>query len=179
MNHNRRSIRLRGYDYTQPGAYFVTIVTAQRRQLFGEIRDGHMQVNDAAIIVEDTWADISIRFPFAAANAFVVMPNHIHGIIVISRGEASAGVIAALRDIAAEASPLPPRGTTPGSLGAIVQYFKSASTRRINALQRTAGQTIWQRNYYERIIRNERALAAARRYIIDNPARWDLDNENE
>ena len=168
--HRRRSIRLQGYDYTQPGAYFVTICTHNRAALFGRVVDGDTVLNECGRIVWECWREIPDHFPHVALDAFVAMPNHVHGIIWI------------VDDVGAtHASPLPddgPRGPTSGSLGAVVGSFKSAVTRRINARRGTPGAPVWQRNYYEHIIRNEGALHAIRRYIIENPVRWRLDRYN-
>ncbi|MBI5876675.1 MAG: transposase [Chloroflexi bacterium] len=181
--HHRRSIRLRGYDYTQPGAYFMTIVTRGREHLFGAIVDGEMRLNEAGQLVADCWSRIPRHFPFAAVDSFIVMPNHLHGIIIINgdgRGEASTERSWTISGASVDASPLQPRphGTAPGSLAAIVQNVKSVSTRRINATRQADGSPIWQRNYYEHIIRSNTSLNRIREYIVDNPARWDTDSEN-
>ena len=169
--HRRRSIRLKGYDYTQPGAYFVTICTHGRAMLFGRVVDGEMALNAYGEIVREEWfRTVQVRpymelFP----DEFVVMPNHIHGIVWIV-------------DVGARRRHAPTREQfgrpVPGSLPTIVRAFKSAVTRRINALRGTPGAPVWQRNYYEHIIRTERALDAIRRYIAANPLRWHLDRYN-
>ena len=166
--HHRRSIRLAGYDYTQAGMYFITICTHNRQNLFGEIVDGEMVLNESGKIVATCWQELARHFPNITLGEWVVMPNHIHGIIIIvvGRGEASA----------ADASPLQPNGTQPGSIGAVVQNFKSVAARKINKLRGTAGQTVWQRNYWERIIRDEQAYQRIAQYIINNPAQWGADS---
>jgi REP element-mobilizing transposase RayT len=187
---HRRSIRLRGYDYTQPGAYFVTIVTRNRECLFGDVVGENMALNEYGRIVHACWKTIPDHFPNVTLDAFVVMPNHVHGIIVIDfLGATHAIAIVGAR----HASPLqitqrhafpPPDATsTPcgpkrRSIGAIVGSFKSAVTKRINEMRGTPGVTIWQRNYYEHIIRSEESLNRIREYILRNPSRWDLDREN-
>jgi REP element-mobilizing transposase RayT len=184
--HHRRSIRLQGYDYRQSGACFVTICTHQRELLF----------NDPLLrrVAETLWQRIPRHFAHVRLDAWVVMPNHIHGIIIIAndpgRGEASpeatsatqpvapAGSGSGWESVAGDASPLQPRrpsGVAPGSLGAIVGNFKSVTARRINHLRRTPGMPVWQRNHYEHIVRDERALHAIRQYIAGNPARWAWD----
>jgi putative transposase len=187
--HHRRSIRLKGYDYTQPGAYFVTIVTHDRETIF-----------DAPVfrrVAETMWQRILRHSPQVELDEWVVMPNHIHGIIVIvddsrDRGEAFPESSSVEKDAvhgkgasktnhpSRNASPLPesPCGPSPGSLGAIVGNFKSVTARRINRIRKMPGAPVWQRNYYERIIRDERELNAVRRYIRENPARWAEDREN-
>lgn len=181
--HHRQSIRLRGYDYTQAGAYFVTIVVRDRECLLGNIVDGEMRLNDYGRIVAAEWRKIPARFPHVTTDASIVMPNHLHGIVVINgRGEVGAMHPPATSSnplrLSADASPLPPTGTVPGSLGAIIQNFKSTSSRQVNALRQTSGLPLWQRNYFERIIRNERELNRIREYIVNNPLRWALDTEH-
>ena len=182
MKHRRTSIRLKGWDYTQPGAYFVTICTHERVPLFGRVVDGEMVLNPYGEIVRDEWfrsaeirAEIEL-FP----DEFVVMPNHIHGIVWIVATDDPAGYDENARPPvgATGRSPLPPHGPTPRSLGSFIAGFKSAVTKRINQMRGTPGARVWQRNYYEHIIRDERALNAIRRYIIDNPWRWHLDRYN-
>ena len=174
--YHRRSIRLKGYDYTQPGAYFVTICTHGRKMLFGRVVDGEMQLNEFGEIVREEWfrspdirAEIEL-FP----TEFVVMPNHIHGIVWIVETDTDVGAHSRA-PLRRDRAPLhrPPR-----SLGSFIAGFKSVVTKRINALRETPGARVWQRNYYERIIRDERALNAIRRYILTNPSRWSLDRYN-
>jgi len=279
--HHRRSIRLKGHDYTQPAAYFVTLCTHEWAHLFGKVVDGAMQLNECSEIVCTEWFQTAVVRPYVVLNLdeFVVMPNHIHGIIWIvgndnsddgvdngsdARDDGSGGdtprndgagsggagrrddgrrddgagsggagrrddgdrrrddgdgrrddgdrsrddgdrsrggTVGAQRRCAPTCcaptcapTTFPPgatptstgraiRGATPtnvvpGSLGAIVRSFKSVVTRRINIMRNTPGAPVWQRNYYEHIIRTDRALNAIRRYIADNPRRWHLDRKN-
>jgi REP element-mobilizing transposase RayT len=176
--HHRRSIRLKGYDYTHAGAYFITIVTQGRECLFGEIVDGEMRVNEYGQIVRDEWMKTRILRPQVILDEFVVMPNHIHGIICVEDD-----TVGAQHRCAPTMSTIPPRGVTPnnvvpGSLGAIIRAFKSAVTKQINDRRGTPGATVWQRNYYEHIIRNDHSLQRIREYILTNPLRWHLDVEN-
>jgi putative transposase len=170
-NLQRQSIRLKGYDYSQPGGYFVTICTRDRILFFED--------NNIKKIVETCWLEIPYHFPNVELDQWVIMPNHLHGIILLHdsrRGEAFAENIDELRTPTANASPLRhPKGTTPRSLSAIVQNFKSISTRRINQLQGTPGNSIWQRGFYDRIIRNQKELDRIRHYIEENPLKWELD----
>ena len=253
--HHRRSIRLPGYDYRQAGAYFVTICT----------HEGELLFDDPVLrrVAETFWQRIPRHFPHAQLDAWVIMPNHIHGIIVITdaacrgeassenpsptngvattgtgsapaeitqdsniaiagerrRGEASpenpspanqvaavgvgsaqegipsrgkaspenpsstdgiatAGAGSVAEKVVRDALPLHIQGPSPGSLGAIVGNFKSVTARRINRLRHTPGMPVWQRNYYEHIVRTEDALYAIRQYIADNPLRWTLDTYN-
>ena len=177
--HHRRSIRLKGYDYTQPGAYFITIVTYERMPLFGEIVNGEMRLNEYGQMVRDEWFQTAVVRPYVVLHPdeFVVMPNHVHGIIWIVDTDADGGddVGARRRRAPAEQFGKP----IPGSIPTIVRSFKSMTTRRINLLRNTPGAAVWQRNYYEHIIRHERALNAIRQYIIENPRRWQMDRENQ
>ena len=162
--HDRRSIRLKGFDYTREAAYFVTISTQNQACLFGEIVNEQMQLNDAGRVAQMVWKTIPDHFSQVEIDASVVMPNHVHGIIIIVG--------------ATHASPPRQSGPPKGSLGAIVGSYKSAVSRQINQLHRTSGAKVWQRNYYEHIIRNDTGLNSIRKYIADNPARWDEDTEN-
>ncbi|MBN2117756.1 MAG: hypothetical protein JW730_14365 [Anaerolineales bacterium] len=171
--HHRRSIRLKKYDYSQPGGYFITIVTYQRDCLFGEIIGSEMQLNDFGCIVDECWRAIPDHFPNVELGAYVVMPNHVHGIIVIHAGMApnSAPSVGAQH-----AAPLQKPNVKPGSLGAIVRSFKSAVTHRIGREVNATG--IWQRNYYEHVIRNHEDWDRIHRYIESNPSLWAEDEEN-
>jgi putative transposase len=174
--HRRHSIRLKGYDYSQAGAYFVTIVARQRECLFGEVVDGGMVLNDYGRVVEKWWHQISVHFPNIETQTFVIMPNHVHGIIVITddgRGAVSAPDVDA-QNRGEMTSPL-----HRPILGQIVGYFKYQSTKEMNTLDGSRVITkFWQRNYYERIIRNEREMDRIHRYIESNPSMWTDDGEN-
>ncbi|MDD2499962.1 MAG: hypothetical protein PHN92_03985 [Geobacter sp.] len=196
--HHRHSIRLQNYDYSQAGAYFVTICAWQRECLFGEIVNGAMVLNDMGWIVESVWSGLPEHFASIHLDEYAIMPNHFHGILHIN---GSVGVVGAKQDSSALpafdlcgnkvnvankgkageafALPLPPlRGSVSGSLCSIVQNFKSVSTRKINKFRNNPGCPVWQRNYYERVIRNENELSRAREYIVNNPMKWELDKEN-
>ena len=164
---SRRSIRLQYYDYALAGAYFITIVTQNRKCLFGDIVDGEFRSNNWGQIVQDEWEKSAQVRKEIELDAFVVMPNHVHGIVVIS---ATAGR-------ATGRSPLQ-SGPAKGSLGALVAGFKSVVTRNINELSGSPGTPVWQRNYFEHVIRNEDSLNRIRQYILDNPLRWEFDREN-
>ena len=165
INH-RRSIRLRDYDYSGAGAYFVTICAVNRECLFGEVLDGSMQPNEAGLIVEECWQTIPHHFSHIDLDEMAVMPNHIHGIIVLTPGTAC-------RAPTVESFGCP----VAGSLPTIVRSFKSAVTKRINELRENRGAPVWQRNYYEHVIRDENDLHSIRQYIADNPVKW-ADDEN-
>ncbi|MBC8335631.1 MAG: transposase [Anaerolineales bacterium] len=181
--HHRRSIRLKGYDYAQAGAYFVTVVTWQRETLCGKVVDEEMVLNDMGEIVQKWWHQIPTHFPNVELGAFVIMPNHIHGIIMITEGRgavpASDTELQELQESQQGRETLPLPFQKHPTLGQIVAYFKYQSTKEINALDGTGAITkFWQRNYYDRIIRNEREMSRIWDYIEANPARWEKDEEN-
>jgi REP element-mobilizing transposase RayT len=171
---HRRSIRLRGYDYASAGAYFVTLVTRERGCILGEIELGDLRTSPIGKIAIEEWAKTAEIRPNVEVDAFIVMPNHLHGILFISGPTVGAHSCAPLRPPDEHAPPV----RQPRSLGSLIAGFKAATTKRINALRDSPGVPVWQRNYYERIIRNEAELNRIRRYIKDNPARWDDDPEN-
>ncbi len=163
----RQSIRLRNYDYASVGAYFITLVTRDRKCWFGEIVDGQMLLNPYGRIVREEWEKSARIRNEIDLDAFVIMPNHIHGICFITDRP----------DRATGRSPLQ-LGPARRSLGAFIGGFKSAVTKRINELQGSSGVSLWQRNYFEHVIRNENSLEHIREYILNNPARWEFDREN-
>jgi putative transposase len=181
--HHRRSIRYEGYFYSLPGAYFVTLLSFRRICMFGEIEDGVVRQKEIGELISNCWRRIPSHFDNTSLDEFVLMPNHLHGIIFIKdslgQGEAFADDESLQSELnSANASPLRQIGTQPGSLGAIIQNFKSVSTRLVNKEYFEPGMRLWQKNYYERIIRNERELNAIRQYIRDNPLYWEMDREN-
>ena len=171
-NRNRRSIRLQGYDYSQAGAYFITICSTHNREWrFGEIVDGNMRVNAIGGVVADEWIKTAQIRHDIALDEWVVMPNHFHGILVIT-GTGTARRARTMR----RASTVEQFGhPVSGSIPTIVRSFKSAVTKHANELCRTPGGKLWQRNYWEHIIRNELELNRIREYIRNNPARWESD----
>jgi putative transposase len=188
--HHRRSIRLKGYDYSSEGAYYVTIVTCQRYCLFGEIVDKEMHINDYGEVVQKWWNEIPTHFPNVELGAFVIMPNHVHGIIWITtkrRGEVISPRDNSNKNIqnanvdetnnqGGDASQPPLHQPT---LGQIVAYFKYQSTKEMNRIETDKANTkFWQRNYYEHIIRDEKDLQNKTDYIESNPMLWDEDDNN-
>jgi len=157
----RRSIRLQDYDYSQEGTYFVTICTYNKVFLFenDKIRN----------IAQQCWLEIPEHFPNVKVDAFVIMPNHIHGIV---------SIVDNCRGTACRAPTEKFGRPTPRSLPTIIRSFKSAVTKRVNALRGTPGARLWQHNYYEHVIRNEHDLNDTRQYILDNPVKWDMDENN-
>jgi putative transposase len=140
-------MRLAGFDYSSAGAYFVTVCTRNRQCLFGEIVEGQIRCNQTGELVAWCWGEIPHHFPHVILDAFVVMPNHVHGVLLLTDAVG-----------AGHAQPLP----------TIVGSFKSAASARV-------GTSIWQRNYWEHIVRSERALNRIRRYIAENPSQWETD----
>ncbi len=190
----RSSIRLRDYDYSQAGAYFLTICTVNRVCLFGEIIENKMRLNGLGRIVEDEWKRSALTRSEIELDSWVIMPNHLHGIVVIKASdEQGAGVGQGLSIQVGNPSvaptgtrppagkgdpPVAPTGPRRKSIGAMVAGFKSAATTRINGVRGRYGVRVWQRNDYEHVIRDEDSLNIIRQYIMDNPAKWDEDPEN-
>jgi REP element-mobilizing transposase RayT len=171
----RVSLRLPGYDYSQEGAYFVTICVAGRQYLFGKIMDNEMNLNAFGKIAAASWGDLSSSYnPAIKLDAFTVMPNHIHGIMIITGAKGFGSLSDSPIKTGGETPPL----QKPPNLGEILGYYKYQSAGRINALRQTVGTSIWQRGYYEHVIRDDQSLNRIREYIIDNPWRWHLDREN-
>jgi putative transposase len=195
--HGRRSIRLRDYDYSQAGSYYVTICSRERRCIFGQVRNTHMSRNRLGEIVAEEWLRICDVRPEVTLDEWQVMPNHLHGIIVIGAvpgqpppvglnwpagniqkvgatqrvAQSTPDIIRATRWVA----PTPRlSGPKSGSIAAIISQFKSNVTK----LAKAPPATIWQRNYYEHVIRDEVELHNIRLYIAENPIHWDQDPEN-
>ncbi len=168
----RRSIRLPSYDYGRPGSYFVTVCTNQRLCLFGEVVGGEVNLSPYGGVVMNCWHDLVNHYAHVELDAFVVMPNHIHGIIVLTDVDSRTDVGAGLKP-----APTTARSRSYG-LPEIVRAFKTFSSRRINEARGTPGESVWQRNYFERVIRDEAELDRTREYIGGNPASWSRDPEN-
>lgn len=201
----RRSIRILEYDYTQQGAYFITICTHLKKHIFGEITSGSMKLSPLGEIAHYQWLQLPQRFSNIELDAFIIMPNHIHGILIINkpqhpktrRGEAGENrhnsspiipISPASPDLSYEDTPQvstltpcppvnsnPPHGTIPGSIGAIIQNYKSLTSRKINMLLRSKNNPIWQRNFYEHIVRDETDYERIVEYIENNPISWSDD----
>ena len=180
QKHHRRSIRLKGYDYSQAGAYYVTIVTWRRECLFGEVMNGEMMLSRFGLVAKQQWEKLPKRFPNIALGAYVIMPNHMHGIIEIINGRGTAESLKALEGESSRRAPTHERFQKPvkGSIPTIVRSYKSAVSYRINLMRGTDGVPVWQRNYYEHVIRNEKDLQNKTDYINANPLLWDQDDEN-
>ena len=201
---HRRSIRLKGYDYANSGAYFVTIVTQGRACLFGEIVNAETRLNDAGSVIERWWFELNNKFRTVETDDFVIMPNHFHGIVVIADvgadlcvGPLGKGTHAGVplqgthpvQPAARRGAPIcapvlaPQNATQRAPLPAIVQWFKTMTTNEYLRGVKTSGWApfqgqLWQRNYYEHVIRDEESLNRIREYILNNPAQWAFDPEN-
>ncbi len=184
--HNRRSIRLKGYDYAQKGAYFVTICVNDRRNLFGGITDGKMELNDMGKIVKDAWRWLGNQYEYIELDEFIIMPNHMHGIICINdvgRGGSDEFIIMpnhmhgiiCINDVGRGGSRTAPTMKIK-PLGRLIGAFKTVSTKQINIIRQMPGRQFWQRNYYEHIIRDDNDLTRIREYLINNPAQWEQDD---
>jgi len=175
--HHRRSIRMKGYDYSLPGIYFVTVCVQRRECLLGEIVDGKMHVNKYGRIVQNEWIKTAEMRRNVILGEFVIMPNHFHGILRIvgnckhvddrRKGDRQEGD----RQVS-------PTGPKSKSLGAIMAGFKSAVTKRINTVRDAPGAPVWQRNYYEHIIRDDTDYTQIAEYILTTPRRWKEDKLN-
>ena len=180
--HHRRSIRLRDYDYAQVGLYFVTLCIQDRECLFGDIVDDEPLLNDTGLIVAECWRWLANQYDHVALDEWVIMPNHLHGVVVITdeRGE-MRGLGVGMQG-GSRTTPTCVAGSrgaeTRKPLGRLVGAFKTFSTKRINDVRGTPTATVWQRNYYERVIRDDRDLDRIRRYIANNPSNWPRDQEN-
>ena len=178
---DRQSQRRSGYDYASPGRYFVTVCTTDRGCLFGQVADGEMVLNDAGRMVDQVWVDIPLHYPGIGVDIVQVMPNHIHGILVIE--PVGAGPCARPNAPPEDGRP---RGAAPTqvlSLSDVMERFKSLATTRYITGVRNAGWEpfrgrLWQRNYHDRIIRNEQELNRIREYIRDNPTDWESDENH-
>jgi len=163
---NRRSIRLKGYDYSQNGGYFITICTANRLCLFGEIIDGEMVLNEFGNIVDKCWLEIPKHHPSVRLEEYIIMPNHIHGILVI-HDDIGVQNFEPLR-IENKFQKI-----IPHSIGSIIRGFKIGVTKYFR--QNTDIYNVWQRNYYEQIIKDDISFDTICKYIINNPINWEVD----
>jgi REP element-mobilizing transposase RayT len=165
--HHRCSLRLKDYDYTQEGAYFITICTKNRQCIFGDIKHGEMKLSFLGAIASQYWEEIPQHFPHIQLDVFVIMPNHIHGILWIEQ------------TIPSKNQPRQYGKMVAGSIPCVVRSYKSAVTKKINQICHQKGiSSVWQRNFYEHINSNEESLEPIRKYIINNPLGWEDDDEN-
>ena len=204
--HHRKSIRLKGYDYTQSGAYFITLCAENRTCLFGRIKDNEMNINEFGYAVVDVWQWLPEQYPYVSIGEFIIMPNHFHGILTLNETRRGGSRTAHETPInprrggsrTALDIPIDPHGggsrtahetpintheggsrTAPTekrkSVGGLIGVFKTVSTKRINEKRLTPGEKIWQRNYYEHIIRDDSDYHRIADYILNNPTTWKDD----
>ena len=159
--YQRRSIRLPDFDYATPGAYFVTICTQGNVCLFGEVTNNRMLLNEMGKMVKKVWDELPDHYPYVEIDTFVVMPNHVHGIIVITDDDIRAG--------------FKPAPTKRHGISEIIRALKTFSSRYINKMGGELGSHLWQRGYYERVIRRTEDINLIREYIIQNPLRWSYE----
>jgi putative transposase len=182
--HNRISIRLRGYDYSKPGYYFITICIHDRKQkLFGDVSNGNIIENEFGKIVHNEILKTEKMRPNISIDEFIIMPNHVHVIINIRRGTLQRAPTEKTAPIIESQHLTKPQTEqfgkpTLNSIPTIIRLIKSTVKKQINMLRKTPGQPVWQRNYYDHIIRDERSLFFIRKYIRDNPMNWKIDSEN-
>lgn len=178
--HHRRSIRVQSYDYSQPGSDFVTLVTFQRKPLFGEVRDEEMILSESGRIVWEIWCSLPERYPEIELDEAIVMPNDFHGILWIN------GDVGAIHELPQLENELPLKASDLEDerlrrrrmvLPKVIGYFKMNAAKAINLHQRRPGAPVWQRDYFERIMRGETELNDTRLYIRDNPRRWQYDQD--
>ena len=176
--HHRQSIRLPEFDYSRSGAYFITLCVHHRREFFGAIVDGQMQCTPAGDMIQAAWDDLPRTCPGVGIDAFVVMPNHVHGIIWLQNVRSHLP-----EEVTTRFAGQRPKGTEDGTLGRVVQRFKSLTTNHYIRGVKTDhwppfDRHVWQPNYFEHVVRNDEALSAIREYIVTNPQRWTADKEN-
>ena len=182
QRHRHSSLRLKGYDYSQAGLYFVTIVTKDRKSLFGQCDDGEIRLNQYGEIVAETWKWLEEQYNYVELGAWIVMPNHLHGILIIHEADRRGGSRTAPtdgeRNVHDDTKGTAPTDVKVKPLGRLVGAFKTVSTKKINLLRGAEGSVVWQRNYYDHIIRNQEDLELTWLYIESNPAQWLKDEEN-
>ena len=185
--HKRQSIRLKGYDYSQSGLYFITICCYQRECLFGNIINSQIILNNFGQLIKEEWLKSAEIRKEIELDDFVIMPNHFHAIVIINQeinsdfmkndvdfqdnnvganGRSPLGQIQSSR---------PKISMKPKSISSLIAGFKSATTKKINIIRNTPQNPVWQRNYYDHIIRNDESLAKIREYVQNNPLSWEND----
>lgn len=158
--HRRRSVRYGAYDYSRSGAYFLTICPWNRQCIFGQVTGTAVVLTPEGKIVHEEWLKTPTHRSYVRLDQFIVMPNHFHGVLFLEGGEGTA-----------RRAPTRFGKQLPRSLAAVIGAFKSAVARRV-------GRPVWQRNFFEHIIRNDESLSQIRRYIANNPSNWSSDPEN-
>jgi len=191
-SHRRRSIRLKNYDYSQSGLYFITICTHNKVKLFGEIKNSNMLLNEYGKIVKRYWNEITKYYPDIKLLEYIIMPNHIHGILWFTKYITDNQIVGATKPPVRYSTdhelPLYNESNSQNELfrqdrrnrrkmvlPKIIGRFKMQSAKQINMLRGTSGLPVWQRNYYEHIIRNADSYLKIAEYIVNNPRTWEKD----
>ena len=172
--HHRKSIRLKNYNYSNIGSYFITVCAYNHECLFGDIEDGRMQLNNCGRIIESEWLRSSEIRKEIELDIYQTMPNHLHGIIIIT--ECPNNHVGAIHELPLQNNDRIARRKM--LIPKIIGRFKMNSSKQINVLRKSAGVPVWKRNYYDHIIRNENELNQIREYIINNPLKWEFDEDN-
>jgi REP element-mobilizing transposase RayT len=162
--HHRRSIRLHGYDYRSSGVYFVTICTMSRQCRFGDVVDATVALSAVGRVVDETWQWLAAHHDYVDVGPYIVMPNHLHGIIMLAPDEGGS-----------RTAPTAPAVTPRKPVGRLIGAFKTVSTKRVNEVLGTPGDALWQRNYWEHIVRDDESLGRIADYIVNNPITWESD----
>ena len=176
--HHRRSIRLPDYDYMTPGAYFITVCAQNSQCLLGEAVDGRLRLNEAGRMIQTVWDELPLHYPNVEIDTFVVMPNHVHGIIVLTDGPVGAAPRGRPDGIGQAQGPAPTL-----SLPDVMHRFKTMTTKRYTDGVKQSkwppfAKHLWQRGYFEHVIRRTDKMNRIREYILQNPLRWKFDREN-
>jgi REP element-mobilizing transposase RayT len=170
VRHNRKSIRLKGYDYSQPGEYFITICTHDKKCVFGKVIEEKIILSPIGEIAKKCWEEIPEHYPKVELDEYIIMPNHIHGIIIMSEGRDL------INQILTTENNFPLMKNPKETLGKIIRYYKARSTKLIHNSGYIDFQ--WQSLFYDRIVRSDNELNNIRDYITNNPLKWYLDEEN-
>ena len=193
FRHHRRSIRMKGWDYTRPGVYYVTICTKGQIHLFGDVRDGRMHLNIFGRIIEDAWQALEWNYVYVRLDEYQVMPNHLHGIVIYKRmadiagmgGSRTARTSSQITRTSSQTMHTYGIRTLPDNkslrrkpFGRLIGAYKTNTTHKINIIRDTPGNKIWQRDMYERVVRARNELHRIRKYIRNNPRNWDGDEFN-
>jgi REP element-mobilizing transposase RayT len=176
--HDRRTIRLSGWDYSAGGAYFVTLCTDRRAQLFGDIVDGHMRLDAVGTIVADSWRWLTSQYPYVTLDEWCIMPNHLHGILVLA-GRGGSRTAPTGDETLVAMSDGGDTATTRKTVGRLIGAFKTVSTKQINRMRHTPGTVVWQRNFWEHIVRDDGEIDRIRIYIRDNEVNLASDDMND
>ncbi len=170
---HRKSLRLKNYDYSTEGAYFITLVIKNREPLLGTIINGEMQCSEEGSVISSLWEKIPEYYPNVVLDYYVVMPDHFHGILMISNVVAGSS----RHDMNEYSESKKGQGDPAPTIGSIIGYYKFQTTKSINRIRNSEYKKYWQRNYYDRIIRNEKELLGIREYIVNNPLRWAIEKD--